>query len=599
MDLWALEDRMLAETNASLQRWRAAGASPNELTSWHADWAARAMQAMTRELQQMKCAALGIAEAQHDVRDLRDQPSDFTESGVADNAGAPEDISFALRAGIDAPDSASAGEVHLGVYDDKGTGRSIGQLVTALKKLDGTYITHITAEDIRRGNLKGMDVVVHPGGSGGGQGRRLGEDGRGAVRRFVSDGGGFIGFCAGAYLASAQYSWSLHLLDAKVFDRAHWARGTGTVQIQMTETGQQFFQTDDASCQIHYGQGPLLVPGRDPDIADYQPLAIYATGIAKKGAPEGVMPGTTAIALGQFGRGRVICFSPHPEMTEGLDSLVHRAVLAVRRRTKTHQPAVPPKCLAALQLTPDISQKGFPNANYCAPCAAANVLCQWDQRNLLALPDRWDRVVSGDAGAAENGRSLARHLGEDALMETRKLRGTNRYRLVRGMDRFVREQCDASLKIRYLGVRGYDEEQLDETTRGDILATVGVPRLHHLQRRLSAGDAVIILFGSYKPNPDRDNRLERVGGHYVAAVGYGQGADGASDPAMVILHDSNDGVSGCKYVRAVSWGEPLELWSESELLGASEHWVQLENAPIRQDGRIAFLETVLSFRVEQ
>jgi len=597
-DVWAAEDQILAETHAALRQWRAAGVSQEELTRFHRDVAARAMQVMNRELQEMKQAVLEVAEAGGDDRGSRGQPNHPAGAEIAGDGGGQNNLLPPDLTAIEDPLAISVSEVRLGVYDDKGAGRSIRQLLAALKGMDGVYITRLTAEDIRGGGLHGLDVVIHPGGSGGGQGRALGEEGRESVRRFVKDGGGFLGFCAGAYLASAHYSWSLHLLDARVFDRAHWARGTGMVQIRLTEAGQQVFRANRERLEIHYGQGPLLVPGRDPAIPDYQPLATYATGIAKKGAPQGVMPGTTAIAHGTFGRGSVLCFSPHPEMTDGLESLVHRAVITVRRRSKTRKPAVPRKCLDAIRVTPDISQKGMPNPDYCAPCAVANVLWQLDQRELLQLPERFEGGDASQGDAQETGRSLARYLGDDALMETRKHRGTNRYRLVRGADKFIREQCDASLAIRYLGVRDYDEEQLNEDARGDFLATVGVPRLHHLQRRLSVGDAVIILFGSYKPNRDHDNRLERVGGHYVAAVGYGLDSDGQSDPASILLHDSNDGVNGNKYVRAMNGEESIALWANGERLAESRHWVQLENAPIRQDGRIAYLETVLSLGVK-
>jgi putative intracellular protease/amidase len=70
------------------------------------------------------------------------------------------------------------------------------------------------ADDIRSGGLAKLDLLIQPGGSGGGQGRHLGEGGRDAIRDFVQDGGGFIGICAGAYLASADYTWSLNILDA-------------------------------------------------------------------------------------------------------------------------------------------------------------------------------------------------------------------------------------------------------------------------------------------------------------------------------------------------------------------------------------------------
>jgi hypothetical protein len=44
------------------------------------------------------------------------------------------------------------------------------------------------------------------------------------------------------------------------------------------------------------------------------------------------MKGTTAAALGTFGRGRVFCFSPHPEKTPGLDGFVRAAVTWAGRK---------------------------------------------------------------------------------------------------------------------------------------------------------------------------------------------------------------------------------------------------------------------------
>lgn len=220
--------------------------------------------------------------------------------------------------------------IRVGVYQDIGSGRSLVDLLETLKKFDNVTVQKLMAADIQAGALADIDVLIHPGGSGGKQGRNLGEAGREKIRRFLHDGGGFIGICAGAYLASADYSWSLDILDAKVIDRKHWARGTGTVVIGLSEEG--FLRSDRQELKIFYGQGPLLAPGNKLDIEDYHAVATFKTEIAKNGAPKGVMVGTTAIAQGKFGQGRVVCFSPHPEMTEGLDDLVRQAIEHVRRQ---------------------------------------------------------------------------------------------------------------------------------------------------------------------------------------------------------------------------------------------------------------------------
>lgn len=231
-----------------------------------------------------------------------------------------------------AEETPAPAKIRVAVYSDAGAGKSIKNLSAALAGDERLSVAKITAEEIRAGKLKDFDILIHPGGSGSKQGKRLGEEGRRIVRKFVSDGGGFIGICAGAYLASADYSWSLHILDAKVIDRKHWARGTGRVHVQLSDSGKAILNDDSASVEIYYGQGPLLAPADDPEIDDYTALAIYETEIAKRGAPRGVMKGTTAIAAAQFGRGRVLCFSPHPEKTDGLKRYVRRAVLWTQQR---------------------------------------------------------------------------------------------------------------------------------------------------------------------------------------------------------------------------------------------------------------------------
>lgn len=240
---------------------------------------------------------------------------------IKTNCGSSERVSLTREA-----DTRLRPEVHVGVYQDDGAGGSVKDLLFVLGKIDGVRIKRLTAEDIRGGQLDTLDVLFHPGGSGGGQGRHLGGVGREKIRNFVSAGGGFIGICAGSYLASTDYTWSLNILDAKVIDRKHWNRGSGPVELALTDSGRKLLNRDSSQLEILYAQGPLLAPADRPDIEDYEILATFETEVAKNGAPRGVMKGTTAIAKGQYGRGQVICFSPHPELTRGLAVLVREAI---------------------------------------------------------------------------------------------------------------------------------------------------------------------------------------------------------------------------------------------------------------------------------
>lgn len=216
--------------------------------------------------------------------------------------------------------------IRVAIFDGAGVGPSAIRLIAAIQEAkDHPFqIYRITAAEIQGDKLAEVDVLVHPGGSGGGQGKALGENGRKAVRDFVHAGGGYLGVCGGAYLATNDYEWSLNLIDAKVVDKRHWARGIGDVQLQLSKEGTAFFSQTEPVLSIHYAQGPLLArPEWDnPDVPNYESLAIFKTEMALKGAPEGVMARTSAAVRAQYGKGRVFCFSPHPELTEGLHHLI-------------------------------------------------------------------------------------------------------------------------------------------------------------------------------------------------------------------------------------------------------------------------------------
>lgn len=227
-----------------------------------------------------------------------------------------------LSPSLGAQESASAG-IRVAVFQGPGVSSTVSELIRDLQRSPALVVHRIDAGAIRAGKLESdVDVVVFPGGSGGGQGEALASEGREAVRRFIDRGGCYIGVCAGAYLASADYSWSLHLLDARVLDRKHWARGFGSVRLTLRQEAQEAFAVDSDHPQVYYHQGPLLAPAQRDDLEDYRELATFATEVRKEKVPGGVMPGTTAMAAGRFGKGFVLAISPHPERTEGLDDVL-------------------------------------------------------------------------------------------------------------------------------------------------------------------------------------------------------------------------------------------------------------------------------------
>ncbi|MFG0333772.1 MAG: BPL-N domain-containing protein [Maioricimonas sp. JB049] len=294
-DLWPLEDELLKETRAVLDSLRAGGANvdaavASELTRLHHELAARAWQAMQTELRE--------------ARDARLHPANTPEVASTDGPVAQ-------------------GTVRVAIYDhSEGKANGPKHLVQFLTPQAGFQCRQVTPQQIRDGVLGDFDVLIMPGGSGSAQSKHLEEAGRNAVREFVSDGGGYVGICAGSYLASSHYSWSLGLINARVWDRAHWARGNGQVVLQLAPEAIQPLKAGAENLEVRYAQGPLLVPDTKPDLPAYEVLAIFNTEVAKKGAIPGVMCGTHAIVRSIYGSGRVICFSPHPEVPGGPNQIM-------------------------------------------------------------------------------------------------------------------------------------------------------------------------------------------------------------------------------------------------------------------------------------
>jgi hypothetical protein len=215
----------------------------------------------------------------------------------------------------------------IALYDGGGAGgETQGRLFES--QLPGCRVERVGPDDIRSGCLSSFDAVIFPGGSGSGQAKAIGTDGREVVRQYVEDGGGYIGVCGGAYLALDNYSWSLHLLPMDSFDTSHWRRGQASLEIELTGAGQDMFEDqDDSSLEIEFHQGPLMRPSSEQgDRADPEVLAWFRSGVGKNGADPATMVDTPAIVRGEFGEGRVLLFSPHPEKTKGLEEWLRCAI---------------------------------------------------------------------------------------------------------------------------------------------------------------------------------------------------------------------------------------------------------------------------------
>ncbi len=232
---------------------------------------------------------------------------------------------------------AADGRLHVALYDGPGTGgEGVPNITSIVRGMPEATVTLVGPADIRDRVLDLFDVVVFPGGSARAQGQAIREAGRDHVREFVRSGGGYLGICAGAYLGTCRLEQYLSMVRA--FHYSPWERGEQRVDIELTEYGRDLLGMADqpGPFDVRYANGPLffheagLVP--DLDLPAFEVVARFRSGTTWEGQVQEVMVDTPAIVSAEFGRGRCILISPHPESDDHRWWLVEQAVRWVAGR---------------------------------------------------------------------------------------------------------------------------------------------------------------------------------------------------------------------------------------------------------------------------
>jgi len=178
----------------------------------------------------------------------------------------------------------------------------------------GFAIETVSTEDLRVGGLDSAAVAVFPGGFGYFLDKKLSK----RIRDFVRGGGGFVGFCAGAFLplrdSCGAKGVGLGMLDATychfrekglchvdINVRDPLAKGV----VSSTKTPIYALYKRPARARRHNihvsmlrGNGPLiLAAGKTRVVGYYDGSEPYA-----------------AIVRGLYGKGRIVAFSAHPEV---------------------------------------------------------------------------------------------------------------------------------------------------------------------------------------------------------------------------------------------------------------------------------------------
>ncbi len=191
----------------------------------------------------------------------------------------------------------------------------------------GYEANFISAREIKRGILDNYDVLVVPGGVAPiiyGASQELKEE----IRDFVGQGGGYIGVCGGAILATE----GLYRGDDKVMDLA----GIVDVRSRVHLSWADRYLISDVELGLSLSEHPINYPygGEVRKIAYKAGPAMYkregttqeieVIGVFNQDLdpdlPHHEVKGAAAIIAAKYENGKVVILSPHPEYMIGNDN---------------------------------------------------------------------------------------------------------------------------------------------------------------------------------------------------------------------------------------------------------------------------------------
>lgn len=243
----------------------------------------------------------------------------------------------------------------------------VSETLTLLRRSSRVQASTVDAGALTEQALARFDVLLVTGGEPRRLRDRIAGRGANAIRAFVAGGGGYVGVCAGAVLATRKAP-TLDLLPAVrcINDNVWWASGiTGSAVLKrplhappdpadaLLSTA---FVADADGAEHAYHNGPLLGiakgktgkkgkkgkrGGEEDARAAAVPLALFSGDIepwapdcdATMPPPRDQMDGAVAAVSGSYRRGRIVITSIHPEFLSDDGALLEAMCLRARAQT--------------------------------------------------------------------------------------------------------------------------------------------------------------------------------------------------------------------------------------------------------------------------
>lgn len=216
----------------------------------------------------------------------------------------------APKAAVPAPKAYTGKKIKTGFYIDKGSqGGGVMHLARLLSYSPQIELTLLKGEDLRKGKLNGLDMIVMPGGSSETQMKTMAPEGVKALQDFVRNGGKYVGICAGFHITLNRPERA-QLMPYTYIREAVGARGD--VQIEFTKEAMKTLDLKKSKYMVRYSRGPVAKAAQW-NKGTCKTFALYKSSIGPINREGKSFFNTPAMIAGTYGKGKVIATSFHPE----------------------------------------------------------------------------------------------------------------------------------------------------------------------------------------------------------------------------------------------------------------------------------------------
>ena len=176
--------------------------------------------------------------------------------------------------------------------------------------------TYIDGAAVRAGALDKLDLVIMPGGWAGREYDDLGQDGVAKLKKFIHDGGSYIGTCAGCFLVMDDSTKQHPRLELMPYVNQQGPYLFGTIlSAEFSSRAKELLGVRPGEHRVRYHGGPLMIPSKKaiPE-ASFEIVGTYKGDINPgTNTRTKTMTGTGCAAVGTYGKGRVVAYAIHPE----------------------------------------------------------------------------------------------------------------------------------------------------------------------------------------------------------------------------------------------------------------------------------------------